>query len=150
MTRLLVPLTDGAADGEALQTIVEIARSARSIVRLLYVRPLPGADTDSTLPASELDREQRRLEAEGSRYLDAIAESLDDIPVERVLRLGNVETTILDDAASWQADLVALSAGDRTWLSRAVRAGATKPFRTTGIPALLYTPRPSESQEPRD
>jgi nucleotide-binding universal stress UspA family protein len=48
---------------------------------------------------------------------------------------------ILDEAAAWRADLVALTAGDRTWLSRAVRSGAAaSAFRTRGMSALLYTP----------
>jgi nucleotide-binding universal stress UspA family protein len=121
VTRLLVPLTDGTADGTALRAVVDVARSARSIIHLLYVRSLPRADMASTLTASELERERRRLEAEGSRHLDAVAAGLDDVPVERVIRLGDVETTILDEAASWRANLVALSAGDRTWLSHISR-----------------------------
>ena len=74
--------------------------------------------------------------------MDVVASSLGDIPVERVIRFGDLETAVLNEAAAWRADLVALSAGDRTWLSRAVHSGtAAKAFRKTGIPALLYTPR---------
>jgi len=55
---------------------------------------------------------------------------------------------VLNEAAAWRADLVALSAGDRTWLSRAVHSGtAAKAFRKTGIPALLYTPFPNGSRK---
>jgi len=142
--RLLVPLADRVADEATLQTIVGVARNAGCTVRLPYVRPLPGVDADGTKAASQTDEERRRLEAEGSRYLDAVAASFGDLPVERAIRLGDLDATILDEAAAWRADLVALSAGDRTWLSRAVRTGsAAKAFRKTGIPALLYTPSPS-------
>jgi nucleotide-binding universal stress UspA family protein len=98
--------------------------------------PSPGAN----LPRAA-GPESRGLEAEGSRYLDAVTASLADIPVEQVIRFGDLEGVILDEAAAWRADLVALTAGDRTWLSRAVRTGAAATaFRTRGMPALLYTP----------
>ena len=129
-----------------MQGIADVARGAGSVVRLLYVRPLPsGAASGPTLATSRGDEEKRRLEAESSRYsrhLDAAASSLGDIPVERVIRFGDLETAVLNEAAAWRTDLVALSAGDRTWLSRAVHSGtAAKAFRKIGIPALLYTPR---------
>jgi nucleotide-binding universal stress UspA family protein len=135
LKRLLVPLTDGA-DEATLQAIAHVVRGAGSVVRLLYVRPLPSA---------------AESEAESSRHLDAAASSLGDIPVERVIRFGDLETAVLDEAAAWRADLVALSAGDRSWLSRAVRSGrAAKAFRQTGIPALLYTPFPNGRGEAED
>jgi nucleotide-binding universal stress UspA family protein len=134
--RLLVPLTDGA-DEATLQAIADVARGARSVVRLLYVRPVP-SDAAS-------------MQAESPSHLDAVASSLGGIPVERVIRFGDLETAVLDEAAAWRADLVALSAGDRSWLSRAVRSGrAAKAFRQTGIPALLYTPFPNGRGESED
>jgi len=142
--RLLVPLTDEV--GEAtFHAIADVARGARSVVRLLYVRPLPsGVPAGPTPAASPGEDEKQRLETESSRYLDTVASSFGDIPVERVIRFGDLETAILDEAAAWRADLVALSAGDRTWLSRAVHSGtAANAFRKTGIPALLYTPLPT-------
>jgi nucleotide-binding universal stress UspA family protein len=143
--RLLVPLPDVVGDEPLWQAIADVARAAGSVVRLLCVRPLPfGAPSDTTLAARPRDEEKRRLQAESSRCLDVVASRFGDIPVERVTRFGNLETVILDEAAAWQADLVALSAGDRTWLSRAVRSGtAAKVFGKTGIPALLYTPSPN-------
>lgn len=142
--RILVPLTDRLADAAALQAILDVARSAGATVRLLYVRPLPpGADADSARAAIPEDDERPYLGTEDARRLDAVAASLGDIPVERVIRYGDVDTAILDEAAAWRADLVALSAGDPTWLSRAVRTGAAAgAFREAGIPALLYTPWP--------
>jgi nucleotide-binding universal stress UspA family protein len=148
--RLLVPLTD-RADEATLQAIADVARGAGSVVRLLYVRPLPSGAASGPALARSGEEETRRLEAESSRHLDAVASSLGDIPVERVIRFGDLETAVLDEAAAWQADLVALSAGDRSWLSRAVRSGrAAKAFRQTGIPALLYTPFPNGRGESED
>lgn len=140
--RVLVPLTDRLADETALQAILDVARSAGATVRLLYVRPFPpGADADSAPATIPEDDERPGLETDDARRLDAVAASLGDIPVERVIRFGDVETAILHEAAAWRADLVALSAGDRAWLSRAVRTGAAaRAFRKTGVPALLYTP----------
>jgi nucleotide-binding universal stress UspA family protein len=149
--RLLVPLTDGAADVAGLHAIIDLARGAGAVVRLLYVRSLPpDAAPNPSLAPSPAGEETRR-QAEATRYLDAVTSTLGDIPVERVMRFGDLETAILDEAAAWRADLVALSAGDRMWLSRAVHSGtAAKAFRETGIPALLYMPGPDGSREPED
>jgi len=77
--RLLVPLTDGA-DEATLQAIADVARGAGSVVRLLYIRPLPSGAAS---------------EAESASHLDAAASSLGDIPVERVVRFGDLETAVL-------------------------------------------------------
>src|SRR5947209_18911431 len=146
LRRLLVPVQD-VSDDSKLQGIADVEPGAGSVIRLLYVPPLPsGAASGPTLATSPGDEEKRRLEAESSRYLDVVASSLGDIPVERVIRFGDLETAVLNEAAAWRADLVALSAGDRTLLSRAVHSGtAAKAFRKTGLPALLYTPVPNGS-----
>lgn len=131
VTRLLVPLADGPADEATLRVIADAARSAGSTVRLLYVHPLAPDDDGGPMP----------MVSRAERSLEAVAASLGDIPVERVIRFGDLETVILDEAAAWRADLVALSAGDRTWLSRAVRTGAAaQAFGKAGVPALLFTP----------
>ncbi len=128
MRRILVPLTEGAADPETLRAIMDVAWIGGSTIRLLYIRPL----------ASEAP-----LNDDGARQTGGIAVSLGGISVERVIRFGDVETAILKEAAAWRADVIALSAGDRMWLSRAVRTGrAARAFPTNGIPALLYTPSP--------
>jgi len=138
--RLLVPLDDRPVSEETLRVIAEAARSAASTIRLLYVPPIrPHGDGAPT--ARHRGEERRRLQAEGLHYLDTIAESLGDVPVERVIRFGDVNIAILDEAAAWAADVVALSARDRMWLSRAVRTGtAVEAFGRNGIPAILYTP----------
>ena len=121
--------------------IADAARSAAYTIRLLYVPPIR-PDGDSARTARHQGEEKRRLQAEGLQYLDSLAESLGDVPIERMVRFGDVNMAILDEAAAWAADVVALSAGDRMWLSRAVRAGtAVAAFGTNGIPAILYTPR---------
>jgi nucleotide-binding universal stress UspA family protein len=125
-----------------LRVIADAARSAAYTIRLLYV-PSMGPDGDGGRTVRHQGEEKRRLQAEGLLYLDTLAASLgDDVPIERLVRFGDVNMAILDEAAAWAADVVALSAGDRMWLSRAVRTGAAvEAFGTTGIPAILYTPR---------
>jgi nucleotide-binding universal stress UspA family protein len=124
-----------------LRVIAEAARSAAYTIRLLYL-PRTSPDGDSARTGRHRGEEKRRLQAEGLNYLDTIAESLGDVPIERMIRFGDVNMAILDEAAAWAADVVALSAGDRTWLSRAVRTGtAVAAFGRNGIPAILYTPR---------
>ena len=125
-----------------MRVIADAARSAGYRIRLLYVPPIRRPDGDSARTARHQGEEKRRLQAEGLQYLDSLAESLGDVPIERMVRFGDVNMAILDEAAAWAADVVALSAGDRMWLSRAVRAGtAAAAFGTNGIPAILYTPR---------
>jgi nucleotide-binding universal stress UspA family protein len=139
--RLLVPIDDRPVSEETLRVIADAARSAAYTIRLLYVPPIR-LDGDSPRTARHQEEEKRRLQAEGLQYLDTLAESLGDVPVERMVRFGDVNVAILDEAAAWAADVVALSAGDRMWLSRAVRTGAAvEAFGTNGIPAILYTPR---------
>jgi nucleotide-binding universal stress UspA family protein len=139
--RLLVPIDDQAVSGETLRVIADAARSAAYTIRLLYVPPVR-PDGDSARTLRHQGEEKRRLQAEGLHYLDTLAESLGDVPIERMVRFGDVNMAILDEAAAWAADVVALSAGDRMWLSRAVRTGrAVEAFGTNGIPAILYTPR---------
>src|SRR2546428_11473113 len=103
LRRLLVPLTDGA-DEATLQAIADVARGAGSVVRLLYVRPLPsGAASGPTLATSPGDEEKRRLEAESSPYMEVGVASLGSIPLARVIRVRGPETAVLTDAASWPA-----------------------------------------------
>jgi len=140
--RLLVPLDDQLVSEEALRVIVDAAHNAGSTVRLLYV-PASGPGGNGAPTARPPAEERRRLQVEGWHYLDAIAESLRAVHVERVIRFGDLDLAILDEAAAWHADVVALTAGDRMWLSRAVRTGAaTEIFGRNGIPAILYTPLP--------
>ena len=140
--RLLVPLDDQLVSEEALRVIVDAAHNAGSTVRLLYV-PGSGPDGNGSPTARPPAEERRRLKVEGWHDLDAIAESLRAVHVERVIRFGDLDLAILDEAAAWPADVVALTAGDRMWLSRAVRTGAaTDIFGRNGIPAILYTPLP--------
>jgi nucleotide-binding universal stress UspA family protein len=139
--RLLVPIDDQPVSEETLRVIADAARGAAYTIRLLYVPPIR-PDGGSPRTARDQGEEKRRQQAEGLRYLDTLAESLGDVPIERMVRFGDVNMAILDEAAAWAADVVALSAGDRMWLSRAVRTGtAVAAFGTNGIPAILYTPR---------
>jgi len=139
--RLLVPLDDQRVSQETLRVIADAARSAGYTIRLLYVPPIrPHGDSAGTI--RHQGEETRRRRAEGLHHLDTIAERLGDVAIERVIRFGDVNMAILDEAAVWAADVVALSAGNRMWLSRAVRTGAAvEAFGRNGIPAILYTPR---------
>ncbi len=126
--RILVPLADEPIDDATFQQVFDLAQIAGSTIRLLYVRA--GRAPSAGEEASSL-REMARIAARSA-----------GVPVQRVVRFGDVDTAILREAAHWPADVVALTAGDPAWLSRAVRSGkAARAFRDGGIPALLYTPR---------
>jgi nucleotide-binding universal stress UspA family protein len=138
--RLLVPLDDQLVSEEALRVIVDAAHNAGSTVRLLYV-PGSGLDGNGSPTARPPAEERRRLKVEGWHDLDAIAESLRAVHVERVIRFGDLDLAILDEAAAWHADVVALTAGDRMWLSRAVRTGPRPTYSEgTGFPRSCTRP----------
>jgi len=137
--RILVPL-DHTPSGEAvLPLVADLARSAGSTVRLLYVDPVPGnVVSASGRVIAYADQEMARLEAEGLTYLDAIAALLQGIPVERVVRFGDPAQEILIEAEAFGADVIALATSIRSPLRWTLsRSSAARIFRKSKVPVLL-------------
>ena len=137
--RILVPL-DHTPSGEAvLPLVADLARSAGSTVRLLYVDPVPGnVVTASERVIAYADQEMARLEAEGLTYLDAIAALLQGIPVERVVRFGDPVHEMLIEAEAFGADIIAVATSIRSPLRWTLsRKSAARIFRKSKIPVLL-------------
>src|SRR2546429_9045916 len=115
--RLLVPIDDRPVSDETLRVIADAARSAAYTIRLLYV-PSMGPDADGGRTGRHQGEGKRRLQAEGLLYLDTLAASLGDVPIERMVRFGDVNMANLDETTAWAAGVVALSEGGRMRLSR--------------------------------
>lgn len=138
--RILVPLDGRPSSAEVLPLVADLARSAGSTVRLLTVKPVPEpvrADYGRIVAYS--DQEMARLEAEGNDYLQSVGVTVSDVPVERVVRFGDPAEEIVTEAASWDADLVALTASARRrWLPRRHVDDVVQ--RTATVPVLVYRP----------
>ncbi len=62
--------------------------------------------------------------------------------MESVVRFGEPIEEILLEADAFGADLIAVTTGNRSWLSRAVRPGvAERVFRKAEVPVMLVRPR---------
>ena len=116
--RILVPL--GAHDdAEALLTTVgDLARGAGATVRLLHVMPVP--ETVTVAPGRVVAYASQLvdgLEGRGLARLDAASAILGGMPVDRQVRFGKVADEIVEEAASFGADVIALHARPRRWWS---------------------------------
>jgi nucleotide-binding universal stress UspA family protein len=136
--RILVPL--GAHDdaGALLATVGDLARGAGATVRLLHVMPAP--ETVTVAPgrvvayASQLVEE---LEARGLAHLDAASATLDGVPLERQVRFGEVADEIVEEAASFGADVIALQARPRRWWSGLRLGGVARRVARRATASLL-------------
>lgn len=138
--RILVPLDRTLAGEAVLPVIAELARGAGSTVRLLCVERVPdNVVSHYGRVVAYADQEMARLEAEALSYLDAVAVSLDGLPIERVIRFGDpVEETLLE-ADVFGADLIATTVPRGGWLTRVFsRSVGPRVFRKAKVPVLLF------------
>jgi len=91
-------------------------------------------------------RGEKRLKVEDARS-GRIAESLRAVHVRARDSFGRPGPGDLDEAAGMDADVVALTAGDRMWCRSAVRTGPRPNIRKERDPAILYTPLPDGALE---
>jgi nucleotide-binding universal stress UspA family protein len=147
MKRILVPFDHSPAGEATVELVAHIARSAGSRVRVVSVRPIPRDlvdDNDRVVVSA--DQEMARIEA---RELDSlrVAEALlGGVPVESVVRFGDPAREVLAESEAWQAELVVLPAGERTWrgpgrLERKIR-------RKANVPVLVYDPSAKRGARP--
>ena len=136
--RILTPL-DARERSEAIAPIVAaLARGAGSTVRLLRVFPVPARIVDShgrTVAYS--DQEMARLTAEGLDDLGRIEAQLDGIPVESIVRFGEVAEEILLEAEAFDADLIAFATSGHGRLRSALAPGvAGRVASKAAVPTL--------------
>ena len=138
--RILIPVDRTAATEAVLSLVADSAKNAGSTIRLLDVEPVPeNAVGDYGRVVAYASQEMSRLEAEGLRYLDGLAAVASDVPIERVVRFGKPAEEILTEVEAWDADLVAVPAGARSWTGRIARGStADRLIRKSPVPVLVY------------
>jgi nucleotide-binding universal stress UspA family protein len=134
--RILVPLSQREPAGSFVAAIADLAEGAGATVRLLHVAPPTTnlVDADGRVLAYA-DQETRRVEDEARDFLETIAIVLDGVPVELVVRFGDIAQEILAEADDFGADLIVLGIGRRRLR---LRGGVAKAiFRAAEIPVAF-------------
>jgi nucleotide-binding universal stress UspA family protein len=139
---ILLPV-DGSAGADAvLDHVADIARWADATVQVLYVADT-GRDSVTVVDATVVDA----LESEGEDVVAAAARTLDARGVDHDTDVvqGDPATTIVEYAAEYGHDLVAMPTHGRTGLSRYLLGSVTeKVVRLAGTPVL--TARMAETE----
>jgi nucleotide-binding universal stress UspA family protein len=138
--RILVPLDEAVQSESLIEAIGALARNAGATVRLLHVAPIPESVADDYgHVVVYADQETARLEAEGLDYLHAASLRLDGVTLEYAVRYGDPVEEILDEAESWNADLIAMTTRGRGSIERAlVGSVAEQVFRKAPMAVTLY------------
>ena len=136
--RILTPIGAGERGESIVPVVAALAHGAGSTVRLLRVFPVPARIVDShgrTVAYS--DQEMARLTAEGLDDLGRIEAQLDGIPVESVVRFGEVAEEILLEADAFDADLIAFATSGHGRLRSALAPGvAGRVASKAAVPTL--------------
>ena len=136
--RILVPIGAGERSEAIVPVISALAHGAGSTVRLMRVFPVPDLVVGShgrTVAYS--DQEMARLTAEGLDDLGRIEAQLDGIPVESIVRFGEVAEEILLEADAFDADLIAFATSGHGRLRSALAPGvAGRVASKAAVPTL--------------
>ena len=138
--RILVPLDEAVQAESMVEAIGALARSTGATVRLLHVAPVP----DSILyedghVLAYADQESARLEAEALDYLHASAIALEGVALEYAVRFGDPVDQIVEEAETWDADLIAMATRGRSSIGRALLGSvAEQVFRKVPMAVTLY------------
>lgn len=135
--RILVPLDH--SDRSIVPIVASLARGAGATVRLLRVLPVPELRTaDYGRVVSYVDQEMASLQGRALDDLASAEAELDGVPVESVVRFGDVVDEIALEAEAFSADLVAVGDGRRSHVSRALRPSvADRVARKVESPVLV-------------
>lgn len=143
--RILVPLNRGDRAEAVVPVVGDIARASGGTVRMLYVAPVPEeVRGEYGRVIAYVDQEMARIEGEAVDGLTSARALLHDVPVEVVVRFGDVGEEILRETEAFGADLVALTADGGGRLRWALGGGiAGRVFREAGVPVLLLREPPA-------
>jgi nucleotide-binding universal stress UspA family protein len=138
--RILIPLDEVVHAENMIDTIGTLARDAGATVRLLHVAPIPETIVDDEgRVLAYSDQEASRLEAEALDFLHAASIGLEGVAVECGVRFGDPVEQILEDAAAWDADLIAMATRGRGRVERALLGSvAEQVFRKAPTAVTLY------------
>ena len=140
--RILVPLDQSSVAESVLPIIADAARGGGSRVCLLHVSPVPLSQEDEHgRVLAYADQEMARVENETLDYLRSIERRFADIPVECRIRFGDPVREILEEAAAFDADLIAVATGGRSGVGRvALGSVAERVFRRAKTMVMLISP----------
>jgi nucleotide-binding universal stress UspA family protein len=134
---ILVPVDLGEVEAAqpAIEKAVELAKSADSTIRLIYVRPIVPVTYMEFMPPA-FDEEQQ---GEAETKLAELAASV-GLPSERVsavVRLGSVYNDVLDEAEKTGADLIVIGSHRPTMATYLLGSNAATIVRHAGCSVLV-------------
>ena len=153
--RILVPVAANERAEAIVPVVAALARDGGGTVRLLNVQPLQPTRFDEDarkLPMYGYDVgftvdvrrrvlayghvREARLESETLERLRQLEPLLDGVPVERVVRFGDVVDEIVREAEAFDADLVAFTERRRSWWRPALARIADRVRVRIRVPVL--------------
>ncbi len=140
--RILVPLDQSLVAESVLPLIADAAQGGGAAVCLLHVSPVPPSQEDEHgRVLAYADQEMTRVENETLDYLRSIETRFGEIPVECRVRFGDPVTEILEEAAAFNADLIAVATEGRSGIGRvALGSVAERVFRRAETAVMLISP----------
>jgi nucleotide-binding universal stress UspA family protein len=143
--RILVPLSGRDRDEGIVPLVAALAREWGATVRLLRVFPMPEVVVGPNgRVVAYLDQQMARLSGEGTAHLQTVESRLDGVPVESVVRFGDTVREILVESEAFGAELIALRASSRNWMTRLFApSAADRVARKAQVPTLLLRQRHS-------
>jgi nucleotide-binding universal stress UspA family protein len=137
--RILAPISAEERSEAVVPLVGALARETGATVRLLRVFPVPERIVgDHGRTVAYVDQEMARLTSEGLDELARVETSLPGVPVERVVRFGDLEEEILVEAEVFGADLIALTANKRNRLLNVIAPDiAERVAGKSPIPAVV-------------
>ena len=142
--RILAPIDGSERSEDIVPLVAALARDTGATVRLLRIYRVPRRvvrDTGETI--SYADQEMAGLTAAGRHALAHVEARLHDVPVERMVRFGDIVEEIANEAEAFDADVIVMSDTPRTGWQRVfarsiadrVAARATVPTLVLRVPA---------------
>ena len=147
--RILVPIDLSANSLAGLDYAVELAKTLRAELDVLYVvEPLYYAMSEFAAPAvGELLEEQRRSSrAELTRIEQRYARK---VPLRVLQQVGTAHQTVVDTAKRLKADLIVMATHGRTGVSHLLLGSvAERVVRAAGCPVLTVRPPRTSRRQP--
>ena len=136
--RILLPL-DRIEDAEvALSLVGEAARAGGAIVRLLHVAPVPeSVVSPEGRVVAYADQETERLQQQHLERLQMAQHQLTGVVSECVVRFGDPTEEILQEADTFDADLIAVVTRCRSGVSRTILGSVAEQVLRKARPAVM-------------